>query len=53
MEEIAGDEAAYVDPTSVESIRDGIARAKPPTPRRVATWQDVAARTRAVYRELA
>jgi glycosyltransferase involved in cell wall biosynthesis len=52
MEEIAGDDAAYVDPTSVESIRDGIVRAKPPAPRRVATWPDVAARTRAVYEEL-
>lgn len=53
MEEIAGDEATYVDPTSVESIRDGIARAKAPTPRRIATWPEVAARTRAVYEELA
>ena len=53
MEEIAGDDAAYVDPTSVASIRDGIARAKPPTPRKVATWPDVAAQTRAVYQELA
>jgi glycosyltransferase involved in cell wall biosynthesis len=53
MEEIAGGEAAYVDPASVESIRDGIARAKPPVPRRIATWPDVAARTRAVYEELA
>jgi glycosyltransferase involved in cell wall biosynthesis len=53
MEEIAGGEAAYVDPASVESIRDGIARAQPPVPRRIATWPDVAARTRAVYEELA
>ena len=53
MEEIAADEATYVEPTSVESIRDGIARARPPSPRRVATWQEVAARTRAVYEELA
>jgi glycosyltransferase involved in cell wall biosynthesis len=53
MEEIAGDEAIYVDPTSVASIRDGIARAQPPTPRKVATWPDVAAQTRAVYQELA
>jgi glycosyltransferase involved in cell wall biosynthesis len=53
MEEIAGDEASYVDPTSVESIREGIAHAKSPTPRRVATWQEVALRTRAVYEELA
>jgi glycosyltransferase involved in cell wall biosynthesis len=53
MEEIAGDEAIYVDATSVESIRDGIARARAPMPRRVATWPEVAARTRAVYEELA
>jgi glycosyltransferase involved in cell wall biosynthesis len=53
MEEIAGDEANYVDPASVESIRDGIARAKPPTPRRVASWADVAARTRTVYEGVA
>jgi glycosyltransferase involved in cell wall biosynthesis len=52
MEEIAGDDATYVDPTSVESIRDGIARATSPAPRRVATWPDVAARTRTVYEEL-
>jgi glycosyltransferase involved in cell wall biosynthesis len=53
MEEIAGDDATYVDPTSVESIRDGIARALAPRPRRVASWPDVALRTRAVYEELA
>jgi glycosyltransferase involved in cell wall biosynthesis len=53
MAEIAGEDAAYVDPTSVESIRDGIARAQPLIPRKVATWADVAARTRAVYEELA
>jgi glycosyltransferase involved in cell wall biosynthesis len=53
MEEIAGADASYVDPTSVESIRDGISHATAPTPRRVATWAEVAARTRAVYEELA
>jgi glycosyltransferase involved in cell wall biosynthesis len=53
MEEIAGDDAIYVDPTSVESIRDGIARATPPIPRRVATWPDVARRTQTVYEEVA
>jgi len=52
MEEIAGADATYVDPTSVESIREGIGRVQPPTPRRVATWPEVAARTRAVYEEL-
>jgi glycosyltransferase involved in cell wall biosynthesis len=53
MEEIAGDDATYVDPASVESIRDGIARATPPTPWRVATWPDVARRTQAVYEDVA
>src|SRR5207248_9793115 len=53
MEEIAGGAATYVDPTSVESIRDGMGQATPPTPRRVATWPEVAVRTRAVYEELA
>jgi len=53
MEEIAGDDAAYVDPTSVDSIRDGIERARRPAPRRVATWAEVAQRTRAVYEEVA
>jgi glycosyltransferase involved in cell wall biosynthesis len=53
MAELAGPDATYVDPTSVESIRDGIARAFPPAPRRVAAWPEVAARTQAVYEELA
>ena len=53
MEEIAGAAAAYVDPESVASIREGIERAQRPAPRRVAAWVDVAARTRAVYEELA
>jgi glycosyltransferase involved in cell wall biosynthesis len=53
MQEIAGDDATYVDPTSVESIREGIARAQAPKPRRVASWPDVAARTWAIYEELA
>jgi glycosyltransferase involved in cell wall biosynthesis len=53
MEAIAGEDATYVDPTSVESIRDGIARATPPTPRRVATWPDVARRTQTVYEDVA
>jgi len=53
MEEIAGPDATYVDPEDVESIRDGIARAFRPTPRRVASWPDVAAATRAVYEEVA
>ncbi|HEY8705496.1 MAG TPA: glycosyltransferase family 1 protein [Gaiellaceae bacterium] len=52
MEEIAGEDATYVDPTDVESIRQGIHSAFAPTPRRIASWHDVAARTRAVYEEL-
>jgi alpha-1,3-rhamnosyl/mannosyltransferase len=53
MAEIAGDDAAYVDPLDVASIRDGIARAFRPAPRRVAEWDDVAARTLRVYLEAA
>jgi glycosyltransferase involved in cell wall biosynthesis len=53
MEETARDDASYVDPTSVDSIRDGIQRAARPAPRRIASWDDVAARTRAVYEEVA
>jgi len=52
MEEVAGGDATYVDPADVASIRAGIERASRPEPRRVATWPDVAARTRAVYEEL-
>ena len=53
MEELAGDAATYVDPLDVDSIRAGIARATPSAPRRIATWPEVAAATRAVYDELA
>ena len=53
MEAIAGDDATYVDPTNVDSIREGIERATRPAPRRIATWADVAERTRAVYEEVA
>jgi glycosyltransferase involved in cell wall biosynthesis len=52
MEELAGGDAAYVDPLDVESIRAGIARATRPAPRRIATWSEVAAATRSVYEEL-
>jgi glycosyltransferase involved in cell wall biosynthesis len=52
MEEIAGADAVYVDPTDIESIRNGIRAAFAPAPRRVATWRDVAAQTQAVYEEL-
>jgi len=53
MAELAGADAALVDPGDVESIRAGIARAKPTTPRRVASWAEVAERTLAVYEEAA
>ena len=53
MAELAGDDATYVDPLDVASIRAGIARAFRPTPRRVASWPEVAGATRAVYEELA
>jgi glycosyltransferase involved in cell wall biosynthesis len=51
MAEIAGDDAVLVDPLDVDSIRDGIARAFAPAPRRVASWAEVAAATRVVYEE--
>jgi len=51
MTEIAGDDATYVDPLDVESIRDGIARVTRPEPRRVAGWREVAERTWQVYEE--
>ena len=53
MAELAGDDATYVDPADVDSIRDGIARAFAPAPRRVAAWPDVARATREVYEEVA
>ncbi len=53
MAEIAGDDAVYVDPLDVASIRAGVERAFRPAPRRVAEWSDVAARTQAVYEEVA
>lgn len=53
MVEIAGADAEYVDPKDVASIREGIERAVRPAPRRGASWDDVAAATRAVYEELA
>jgi glycosyltransferase involved in cell wall biosynthesis len=52
MTEVAGTDATYVDPTDVESIRDGVRRAFAPTARSIASWSDVAARTRTVYEEL-
>ncbi len=53
MQELAGDHAVYVDPTDVDSIRDGVARAFKAAPRRAATWPDVVARTRVVYEAIA
>jgi glycosyltransferase involved in cell wall biosynthesis len=53
MAELAGDDAALVDPEDVESIRDGIARAQRPTARRGPSWAQVAELTRSVYEELA
>jgi glycosyltransferase involved in cell wall biosynthesis len=52
MAEFAGDDAVYVDPYDIDSIRDGIARAFRPAPRRVASWTEVAQATRAVYEEV-
>jgi glycosyltransferase involved in cell wall biosynthesis len=53
MAEIAGEDATYVDPLDVASIRAGIERAFRPGPRRGPSWAAVAERTRAVYEELA
>jgi glycosyltransferase involved in cell wall biosynthesis len=53
MAEVAGDDAVYVDPLDVTSIRHGIERAFTPEPRRIAGWADVAEATRCVYEELA
>jgi len=53
MAEFAGDDAVYVDPEDVASIRSGIERAAPPPPRGVARWPDVARATQRVYEELA
>jgi len=52
MAEFAGDDAVYVDPEDVPSIRSGIERVVPRTPRRVARWADVARATHRVYEEL-
>ena len=53
MAEVAGDDAVYVDPDDVTSIRHGVERAFAPAPRRIASWADVAEATRNVYEELA
>jgi glycosyltransferase involved in cell wall biosynthesis len=53
MQELAGGDATYVDPTDIASIRAGIEAVARPSLRRFATWSDVAASTRAVYEEIA
>ena len=53
MAEFAGADATYVDPYDVDSIRAGITQAFRPAPRRIASWLDVAAQTKAVYEEVA
>ena len=53
MQELAGEDAVYVDPYDVESIRDGIGHAVARPPRRSRSWDDVARETWAVYEELA
>jgi glycosyltransferase involved in cell wall biosynthesis len=53
MAELAGADAVAVDPTDVAAITDAIAHAVAPAPRRIASWDDVAARTLAVYEEAA
>jgi glycosyltransferase involved in cell wall biosynthesis len=53
MAEIAGEDATYVDPRDVASIRDGIARTVAPAPRRGPGWREVAAQTWRVYEDAA
>ncbi len=53
MAELAGDDAALVDPEDVASIRAGIARVSRPAARRGPSWAAVADLTRAVYEEVA
>ena len=53
MAELAGEDATYVDPGDVGSIRDGIERAFRPSPRRGIGWPEAAARTWRVYEEVA
>ena len=53
MADLAGADATYVDPADVDSIREGVARAFTPAPRRAAAWPDVARATREVYEEVA
>ena len=53
MAELAGDDAVLVEPTDVAAIRDAIGRAVAPAPRRVASWDEVASRTLAIYEQAA
>jgi glycosyltransferase involved in cell wall biosynthesis len=53
MAELAGPDAAYVNPLDVDSIRAGIARAVRPEPRRGPRWSEVAEQTWRVYEEAA
>lgn len=53
MAELAGEDAVYVDPTDVASIRDGIGKAFAPTPRRGMSWAEVARATQEIYEEIA
>jgi alpha-1,3-rhamnosyl/mannosyltransferase len=55
LRELAGEDATYFDPSTPESISEGILRAlaQPrPAPRRGASWDDVAASVVALWREL-
>jgi glycosyltransferase involved in cell wall biosynthesis len=51
MADLAGGDAVLVDPADVAAISAAIGRATSPVARRVAGWEDVAARTLAVYEE--
>jgi glycosyltransferase involved in cell wall biosynthesis len=53
MSELAGDDATYVDPFDVESIRAGIDAAFRAQPRSFPSWADVARRTQEIYEEVA
>jgi glycosyltransferase involved in cell wall biosynthesis len=55
LREVAGSEAAYCDPLSVESIADALRTALDgprPAPRRTLTWESAARSLAAVWREL-
>jgi glycosyltransferase involved in cell wall biosynthesis len=55
LREVAGSEAAYCDPTSVESIADALRSALDgprPAPRRTFTWESAARSLADVWREL-